>query len=106
MITNIGKKLKQLRELQGFSQEYMATQLGISTRAYSKIEAEETKLTIDRLNEISEIIGISPQEILGFDSNIIFNNSTRIIVRVIKKVSLLLTTIRQSNKFKLYMKGY
>ncbi len=39
MITNVGKKLKQLRELQGFSQEYLATQLGISIRAYSKIES-------------------------------------------------------------------
>lgn len=29
MITNVGKKLKQLCKLQGFSQEYSATQLGI-----------------------------------------------------------------------------
>lgn len=50
--------------------------MGISTRAYSKIEAEETKLTIDRLNDISSILGVTPQEVLGFDSNIVFNNNT------------------------------
>jgi transcriptional regulator with XRE-family HTH domain len=30
-------KLKQLRELKNFTQEYVAQQLGLSTRAYSKI---------------------------------------------------------------------
>jgi transcriptional regulator with XRE-family HTH domain len=49
-------KLKQLRELKNFTQEYMAQQLGLSTRAYSKIETGETQLTINRLNEISTIL--------------------------------------------------
>jgi transcriptional regulator with XRE-family HTH domain len=67
-------KLKQLRELKNFTQEYMAQQLGLSTRAYSKIETGETQLTINRLNEISSILGIDPIEALGFDHQNIFNN--------------------------------
>jgi transcriptional regulator with XRE-family HTH domain len=67
-------KLKQLRELKNFTQEYVAQQLGLSTRAYSKIETGETQLTINRLNEIASILGVDPIEALGFDHQNIFNN--------------------------------
>ena len=67
-------KIKQIRELKNFTQEHVATQLGLTTRAYSKIEAGDTQLTINRLNEISAILGIDPLEVLGFDDKQIFNN--------------------------------
>ena len=67
-------KLKQLRELKNFTQDYVAQQLGLSTRAYSKIESGETQLTINRLNEIASILGIDPIEALGFNHQNIFNN--------------------------------
>jgi len=67
-------KIKQIRELKNFTQEYVAQKLGLSTRAYSKIETGETQLTINRLNEISAVLGIGPMEVLGFDDKQIFNN--------------------------------
>jgi transcriptional regulator with XRE-family HTH domain len=77
MIQNPEIKLKNLRELKNLTQEYMAQQLGLSTRAYSKIESGETQLTINRLNEISKILGVDPIEALGFDHQNIFNNCTQ-----------------------------
>jgi len=74
MIEKPELKIKQLRELKNFTQEYMAGHLGISTRAYSKIETGETQLTVNRLNEISHILGITPVEVLGFDDKQVFNN--------------------------------
>ena len=78
MILQPEQKLKQIRELKNLSQEYIANQLGLSVRAYSKIETGETQLTINRLNEISRIMGVDPIEVLGFDDKNIFNinNST------------------------------
>ncbi len=78
MIQQAQVKIKQIRELKNFTQEYVAQKLGLSTRAYSKIETGETQLTINRLNEISEVLEIQPLEILGFDDKKIFNinNST------------------------------
>ena len=70
-------KLKQIRELKNITQEHVASKLEISTRAYSKIESGETQLTIKRLNEISEILGVEPMELLGFDHKQIFNNCTQ-----------------------------
>jgi transcriptional regulator with XRE-family HTH domain len=77
MIQHPEIKLKQLRELKNFTQEYVAQQLGLSTRAYSKIETGETQLTINRLNEIATILGVDPIEALGFDHQNIFNNCTQ-----------------------------
>lgn|SRR5690554_3211064 len=74
MIEKPELKIKQLRELKNLTQEYMANHLGISTRAYSKIETGETQLTLNRLNEISTALGISPIEVLGFDDKQVFNN--------------------------------
>lgn len=74
MIIQPEQKLKQIRELKNLSQEYIATQLGLSVRAYSKIETGETQLTINRLNEISNIMGVDPIEVLGFDEKQVFNN--------------------------------
>ena len=74
MIEHPEIKLKQIRELKNFTQEYVAGKLNLSTRAYSKIETGETQLTINRLNEISKVLGIEPLEILGFDDKQVFNH--------------------------------
>lgn len=74
MIANPEIKIKQIRELKNLTQEHVAIQLGLSTRAYSKIETGETQLTINRLNEISSILGVEPMEVLGFDDKQVFNN--------------------------------
>lgn len=53
----------------------MAQVLGISTRAYSKLEQGSTQLTLKRLFQISEVLGISVKEILGFSTELVFNNN-------------------------------
>ncbi len=73
MIHNPELKIRQIRELKNITQEFIAQELDLSTRAYSKIENGETQLTINRLNEISTILGVDPIEILGFDEKQIFN---------------------------------
>ena len=81
MIENPEVKIKQAREVKRISQDFVATKLGISTRAYSKIETGETQLTISRLNEICTILEVDPMKVLGFDDKKVFNinnNSTGI----------------------------
>ncbi len=73
MIAKPELKIKQIRELKNITQEFVARELDISTRAYSKIENGETQLTINRLNEISEVLQVDPIEILGFDEKQVFN---------------------------------
>lgn len=73
MIKQPELKIKQIRELKNITQEFIAKELEISTRAYSKIENGETQLTINRLNEISAVLQVDPIEVLGFDDKQIFS---------------------------------
>lgn len=77
MEKNIGLKIRKLRELKGFSQEYMAGRLSVSQRAYSKLERNETKLDWNKITEISSILEIKPMDLVSFDDNLIFNNCSQ-----------------------------
>jgi transcriptional regulator with XRE-family HTH domain len=70
----VAQNIRKIRELKNFTQEHLSSRLGISIRAYSKIESGETQLTLNRLNQISEVLEVPPQEIMGFDSGQIFNH--------------------------------
>ena len=76
MKTNIGDKIRKVRELKGFTQDYMAGQLEMSQRAYSKIENNDIKLDWSRIENISKILNIEPIDLVSFDDNLVFNNCT------------------------------
>ena len=61
---SIGEKIRIQRMIKGYSQEYMAFMLEISQAAYSNLERDETEMTITRIYEISEILEISPFELM------------------------------------------
>lgn len=61
---NILNKFKELRLKKGYSHEYMGHELKISQVAYSKIERNETKLSIERFFKIAEILEVSIADIL------------------------------------------
>lgn len=62
-MNNIGFNIRRIREQKGFSQEYLADRLDISQASYARLENEETKITVDRLLKIAEIL---ETEILDF----------------------------------------
>jgi|TARA_R110000787_G_scaffold266513_1_gene372648 transcriptional regulator with XRE-family HTH domain len=76
MKNNIGLKIRQLRELRGFSQEYMASKLSLSQRQYSKIERNEAKIDWNKIVQISDILEITPFNLVSFDDTLIFNNNS------------------------------
>lgn len=67
------EKIKEYRKKKGFSHENMAEELHISQAAYSKIEKNETKLTVDRLYQIAEILEAPVYELLDVNPNNIYN---------------------------------
>ena len=50
------EKIKTMRELKQWSQESMAEKLGMSATGYAKIEQGKTRLSVDRLEKIAEIL--------------------------------------------------
>ncbi len=66
-----GEKIKMIRELRNFSQDYVAESLGIKQNSYSKIETNQTKLTAETLQKLSEIFQVSPMDIMNHQPAII-----------------------------------
>ncbi|MDQ1160448.1 transcriptional regulator with XRE-family HTH domain [Chryseobacterium sp. SORGH_AS 447] len=71
------KKIAEIRSKKGFSYENMAHDLDLSTSAYRKIETGETKLTVERLVDISKILETPLNELLETDSQKNFNQEIR-----------------------------
>jgi len=71
---DIGTNIRKIRELKGFSQEFMAEKLAISQRQYSRVEKNETELTLSKLETIGNVLEVTPQQLMGFDEKFIFKN--------------------------------
>ncbi|TXH58788.1 MAG: XRE family transcriptional regulator [Bacteroidia bacterium] len=74
----IGKKIKQLRELKNYSQEYMAKELRMSVPGYGRIERNEVDVSIERAHQIAGVLGISITELISFDEKYVFNNYAQV----------------------------
>jgi len=71
------KKIRKLRVLKGYSQEYIADILKISQSAYSSIETNKSKLSIDRIKQISDILETNFLDLISSDKENIFFNSEK-----------------------------
>lgn len=71
----LGRKLRQLRESKNFTQEYVASRIGISQAAYSALENNRTVLSVKQLVQIIQILGVSLSDILP--ANLFANNKAQ-----------------------------
>lgn len=63
-IRTVANNIRSIREHRNYTQEYLAAKLRISQNAYSKIELGYTKLTIDRLFLVANILEVDPVELI------------------------------------------
>jgi len=64
-VNSVGNNIRTLRHQRGWSQEDVATRLGISIPAFSKIETGITDVNLSRLEQIANIYEISVVQLLG-----------------------------------------
>ena len=69
---NTAIRIKKLRELRNYTQDYVADRLRITQNAYSKMGNGLTKITVDRLEEIAGIFEV-PVETLVENEKQVFN---------------------------------
>lgn len=72
---NLGDKIKKLRELKNYTQQYLADELDLSISQYGKIERNQTEITINRLMKISQVLEIDLHALIAFNEAGIFNAS-------------------------------
>jgi transcriptional regulator with XRE-family HTH domain len=63
-IKTVAVNIRKIREFRNYTQEYLALKLNISQNAYSKIELGYTKITLERLFQIAQILDIDLLELI------------------------------------------
>jgi transcriptional regulator with XRE-family HTH domain len=66
----IGEKIRSIRILKGYSQENMAEMLDVSLPTYAEIERGKRDVTISRLEQIAEKLGVTLNDVLSFEERI------------------------------------
>ena len=70
---NINEKIRRIRESKEWSQEQMAEKLNMSLNGYAKIERGESKIYLDKLEQIAQVFDIDVVELMQSDGkNICF----------------------------------
>ena len=57
-VKNLASRIKILREIHNYTQEYVANTIGISQNTYSLLEKGETKLTVERLEQLANLYNL------------------------------------------------
>lgn len=74
MNKTIGKRIKQLRQTKGYTQEHLADLLRISQSAYARLENGETYTWASHLEAICGIFEVNPEDIVRLDKIVINEN--------------------------------
>jgi transcriptional regulator with XRE-family HTH domain len=65
-----GTIIRHYREMKNYSQKWVASQMGISQNAYSKIENNITQLTVHHVRQLSKILEVPVLDLLKDDFEI------------------------------------
>lgn len=65
-IRTVALNIRRIRESKDYTQDYLAVKLNISQNAYSKIELGYTKITVERLFQIAQILEVDPVDLINF----------------------------------------
>ena len=81
-----GHVIKKYREMRNYSQKYVASKMGMSQNAYSKIENNITGLTVHHVKELSKILEVPITDLLKDNFEI---HKPLVIPRTVTKSDLL-----------------
>jgi len=70
----VGHKIRKVRELRNLTQERVAEQLGMTTSGYSRIERGEVRISIERLEQVANVLGVQPLDLTQFDESVFLTN--------------------------------
>jgi transcriptional regulator with XRE-family HTH domain len=114
ILSKLSDNIKKFRKANGLSREDLSTKLGISVHTLSKYEQGQREPNVDMLNKISNIFGITINELTGSEKDISissiedlfdkFNIGDKSYWELSEISNLSIDTIE--NMFSPYKKGY
>ena len=74
---NLGKQIRQLRQLCEYSQEYLGNETGIGQTSISRIENNKISPSYCQLQQIARVLQVELSLLLNFDVESIFNTLSK-----------------------------
>jgi transcriptional regulator with XRE-family HTH domain len=71
----VHQKIRKIRELRNFTQDYVAEQLEMSVKNYGLYETGKRKMTLELLDKVVKILNVSTEYVFSFDESLVLNNS-------------------------------
>lgn len=69
----IARNIRKIRDIKGYSQEFMAQKMELSQSAYSKIEQGKTAITNEVKEKIATVLGVNKELLENYNDNMIFS---------------------------------
>lgn len=63
----LGWNIKMIRELNGLSRSQLAALIGMSDNGLGKIERGETRISLQRLEQIADALKVTVHDLMAFD---------------------------------------
>lgn len=70
ILMNIGANIKKIRKDKGLQQKQVALEIGLDQSNYNKIENSKREPSVDVLNKLANLFGISVDDILNPDKDL------------------------------------
>ena len=87
-----GLKIKRFREEKHYSQEELASLLGVTRRTISRWEQNSSKPNADELSKIAKYIGVTEEELLSDDD--MYNSLATDCTEIIKILTAIIKTLK------------
>ena len=80
---NIGERIVKYRKLNGISQTYLASEIGISKQGLLKIEKGQTSPRVDTILRILEALCVTPNQLFGVEE---IKDNNKSIIKKLREV--------------------
>ena len=71
----LGEKIRVLRDIKGYSQDFLAEKIGISSSALSKMERDLISSNWERITKIAGALDMKPEQLISYGENTSFHFS-------------------------------
>ncbi|MDR2206693.1 MAG: helix-turn-helix domain-containing protein [Flavobacteriaceae bacterium] len=72
----VGSKIRRFREDRGIKQEHMAHELELTQSSYGRLEKDDNRLTVPKIQKIAEVLNVPVSILFGEKTgNILYENN-------------------------------
>jgi transcriptional regulator with XRE-family HTH domain len=81
LIEQVGRRIKEIRNLRGMSQDDLADKLGVNRSFISKLENGKKPISLEHIQKLSKNLDVEPEDLLVDKNKLIKHNEDLIFIK-------------------------